>query len=250
MDRVNLGLLLGQAPVVGLLLILVADSRSFTRDNVGSSQQVLLMVTLAAIWFGTINAAREIVKERPIYQRERMVNLRIWPYILSKFRVLSLLSLIQSLALLALVALKAIHMLDHDILLPAFAELSITLLLTSIAGLCCGLLISSLVTSADRAMSLVPVVLLAQAIFCGGIFDLTGATQYLSYIFFSHWCLAALGATAGINSLVVHPLPGWPKQMYASPDGIHLLAYWLILAAFAVLFLAGTYASLRRGDAR
>ncbi len=249
-DRLNLALLLGQAPVIGVLLLLVADGDSFTLDNVGSSQQILLMLTLAAIWFGTINAAREIVKERPIYQRERMVNLRLWPYILSKFGILAVLSLVQSLVLLALVALKASHILDTSILLPAFPEIWLTLLLTSMAGLASGLLISSLVTSADRAMSLIPVVLLAQAIFCGGIFALHGAITCVSYLFFSRWCLAALGSTVHMNDLVRAPLPDWPKEMYASPDSIHLIAYWLVLTGFIVVFLMGTRVSLRRQDAR
>ena len=42
------------------------------------------------VWFGTSNAAREIVSERAIYLRERMVNLSLFNYVLSKFILLSL----------------------------------------------------------------------------------------------------------------------------------------------------------------
>ncbi|MGH2410436.1 MAG: ATP-binding cassette domain-containing protein, partial [Chloroflexota bacterium] len=129
-DRLNLLILLAQAPVVGLLLFLVVSSQSYTSAGLSGTQQVLLMLTLAAIWFGTINAAREIVKERPIYLRERLATLRVWPYILSKVAVLSLLSIGQSVVLLGIVSLKTPHLPAHGMLFPTWLEMAITLSLT------------------------------------------------------------------------------------------------------------------------
>jgi len=254
-DRVNLGLLLAQAPIVGLLLSLVTPTDIYTPSQLGSTEQVLFLFSLAAIWFGTINSAREIVKERPVYLRERMVNLRVWPYVLSKFSVLAALSVIQALALLVIVSIKTNQMPSQGILplFPAPVEMYITLVLTSFAGVSGGLLVSSLVSSADRAMSIVPVVLIAQVIFSGSVFDLLGPAQLLSYVAISHWCLAALGSTVDLNTLEARlptPVNGWPKEMFGSPDTLHLLGYWVILIAFTGVLLIGTYASLRRRDAR
>ena len=50
---------------------------------------LLFMVVIIVLWFGCNNAAKEIVKEEAIYTRERAVNLRILPYLASKFVVLS-----------------------------------------------------------------------------------------------------------------------------------------------------------------
>jgi hypothetical protein len=250
-DRVNLTLLLAQAPVVATLLTLVTAPESFTRLQAFRSEQVLLMLTLAAIWFGTINAAREIVKERPIYLRERAVSLRIWPYVLSKFSVLAVLAAAQSLALLWIVSLKASHLPAQGIIFTASWELYVTLVLTSLAGVAGGLLISSLVSSSDRAMSIVPVVLIALVIFSGGVFELQGFPGILSLFSLSRWCLAALGSTVDLNSLAVSSYlsPGWPKEMYGSPDAFHLLWYWLVLVAFSAVSLVGTATALRRKDA-
>jgi len=44
----------------------------------------LHMMTASAIWLGASNAAREITKEAAIYARERLVNLNVFPYIMSK----------------------------------------------------------------------------------------------------------------------------------------------------------------------
>ena len=252
-DRVNLGLLLAQAPVVALLLTLVTPTDTYTPPQFGSTQQVLFMLTLAAIWFGTINAAREIVKERPVYLRERMVNLRVWPYVLSKFSVLAALSVVQALALLTIVSIKTNQMPSQGILFPTFLEMYVSLILTSLAGVAGGLLVSSMVSSADRAMSIVPVVLIAQVIFSGSVFDLLGGTKLFSFVAISHWCLAALGSTVDLNGLEARlpvPVGGWPKEMFGSPDAVHLLGYWVILIAFTGTLLVGTYASLRRRDAK
>ena len=45
-------------------------------------------MAVAAVWFGCSNSAREIVSEWAVYQRERMVNLQIVPYLASKFAIL------------------------------------------------------------------------------------------------------------------------------------------------------------------
>src|SRR4029079_8321143 len=85
-DRRNLLILLLQAPIIGVLLMLVAKSDAIVGDKAFASEakKVLFMLATVAVWFGIINAAREITKESAIYKRERLANLRIGPYVLSK----------------------------------------------------------------------------------------------------------------------------------------------------------------------
>ena len=265
----NLALLLAQTPIVAVLLTLVASHDAYTASKINNTQQVLLMLTIATLWFGTSNAAREIVKERPVYLRERMVNLRIFPYVFSKVGVLAILSALQVVALFWIVGLKTPYLPHMGIIFAAPLEMVLTLFLTSLAALGSGLLISSLVSSTDRAMTLVPIVLIPQVIFSGAVFDLTGRSEVLSYLTISHWCQAALGSIVRINDMAgrvpMHgqviqvgtaqlPMPdllgSWPKEMYASPDATHLLGYWAALSLFAALSLAGTYGVLRRRDSR
>jgi len=49
-------------------------------------------------------------------------------------------------------------------------EIFITMALTSLAGLMIGLLLSAMAPNTDRAMSLVPLVLIPQVIFSGVVF--------------------------------------------------------------------------------
>ncbi len=256
LDRVNLSLLLAQTPIVACALVVVTSRELYTSSKINNTQQVLLMLAVATLWFSMSNAAREIVKERAVYLRERLINLQLFPYILSKVGVLTILAILQTVVLFCIVRLKTPHLPTQGILLPAPVEMVVSLVLCAAAGLLGGLLISSLVRSTDRAMTIVPIVLIPQVIFSGAVFDLTGWAKLLSYLTISHWCLAALGSTVKINDLVTRvpgsgqALPyahnpsltdltaGWPKEMYASPDQAHLLGYWGALGAFCVLFIA------------
>src|SRR4029077_15824145 len=63
----------------------------------------VFFLAIAALWVGASNAAREIVSEQAIYRRERMVNLSIVNYVMSKFTLLSLLCIVQCWVLLTIV---------------------------------------------------------------------------------------------------------------------------------------------------
>ena len=54
-----------------------------------SESQLSFMLVISAVWFGCLNAAREIVKELPIYARERSVNLAVGPYLARKLLTLN-----------------------------------------------------------------------------------------------------------------------------------------------------------------
>src|SRR5579883_805637 len=111
-DKWNLSILLLQAPVIGFILfilVLVLNERTVFKQPIpfllqGDAQHFLFILAFAAIMFGTINSAREIIKELHIYQRERTVNLGILPYLLSKIIVLGVLCLVQCAVLLLLMS--------------------------------------------------------------------------------------------------------------------------------------------------
>src|SRR5262249_14332607 len=94
-DARNAALLVAQAPLIagliGLSLLYGQSDIVYTKPK----NTILFLLALTAVWFGCSNAAREIVKERAIYLRERMVNLRPLPYVFSKVVVLGGVAAIQ-----------------------------------------------------------------------------------------------------------------------------------------------------------
>ena len=220
----------------------------------GDAETTLFIMAFAAVMFGCVNGAREIVKEAPIYRRERTVNLGIAPYMFSKIIVLGILCLLQSLVLTFLVNLKAPFL--HSTFLPPFMEIYITMALTSLAGLMVGLTVSALVPNNDRAMSIVPLVLIPQVIFSGIIFKLEGpALSFIAAFFPARWAMAAMGSSVGLHGPPIRA-DGWSFQgtvfsKYSQADATgHLLLCWffLLLTIFVLSSLIAYF--LKRKDIR
>lgn len=221
-----------------------------------NAQTILFVMAFAAVLFGCINGVRAIVGETAIYRRERMVNLRIAPYMFSKIIVLGILSLIQALILVYIVNMKAPF--QQGIFLPIFAEIYISIALTTLAGLMIGLALSSFAPSTDRAMSLIPLVLIPQVIFSGTIFELnTPFLQAIGALFATRWSIAALGSSIGLhaNKLAVDNF-SYRGTLFvsmnpasATPGAIqHLLIVWGALALMIILLALLVAYALKRKD--
>jgi ABC-type multidrug transport system ATPase subunit len=143
-----------------------------TPDNAGS----IFFLVVAAVWFGTSNAAREIVSERAIYKRERMVNLKLMNYVFSKFLLLSFFCVIQCSILLAIVFFA----LGYNGGLEAFAIELATLIAVAMNSVAVGLALSTVVTSAEAAMALTPIALIPQVVLGGLMVPMT-TNEYLEY---------------------------------------------------------------------
>ncbi|MBW2258363.1 MAG: ABC transporter permease, partial [Deltaproteobacteria bacterium] len=142
-DTGGLLLLLAQAPLIGWLCAVVWGS--IEQDTPG----LYFVLCLAAVWFGCINACREIVKERAILERERLFGLRPRDYVLGAVQVVLLQGTVEwHLQLRGPMALE---------LLALFGA--------SVAGTGLGLLVSALARTQERAVFAVPLLLLPQILF-------------------------------------------------------------------------------------
>ncbi|HET8842936.1 MAG TPA: FHA domain-containing protein [Ktedonobacteraceae bacterium] len=226
----------------------------------GDAQKILFIMAFAAVMFGCINGAREIVKELPIYRRERAVNLGIAPYLFSKIGVLGFLCLLQSAVLVIVVNIKAPF--DQGIFLPVVAEIYISVFLTALAGLMMGLAVSAFVPNNDRATSFIPILLLPQVIFAGVLFPLDNPPmQILSAFFAARWSMAAMGSSIGLRSQVVD-IDGKVSGDTFSYQGtllsphtqteatLHLLLCWGALVVMSLLLGLLTASLLKRNDVR
>ena len=242
----------------------------FIRPGAGAdAQTTLFIMAFAAVMFGCINGAREIVKEEPIYRRERTVNLGIVPYLFSKIVVLGILCALQSAILVVGVNLRTPFPNQGLVFPSATGEIYLTLFLTSLAGLMMGLALSALVSNNDRATSFIPILLIPQVIFSGVIFTLTNAPlQIVGGLFAARWAMAAMGSTVGLHSQFLLPTgrPGLSNNdtsgesfsfqgtVYSTVDKTHavehLLLCWGLLLVMCVIFGLATGYFLKRKDVR
>jgi ABC transport system ATP-binding/permease protein len=143
----------------------VLRNMAITPDNAGS----MFFLVVSAVWFGTSNAAREIVSEVAVYKRERMVNLRLFNYVFSKFLLLSIFCVIQCTLLLGIVFFA----LGYNGGMQAFAIELGTMVFTAMNSVAVGLLLSTVVASAEAAMALTPIALIPQVVLGGLMVPMT-----------------------------------------------------------------------------
>lgn len=151
-DLKNTLLLLIQAPFIAFLIVLVFRSIGQATDS------LYFVLVLSALWLGCINACREIVKEKAVYLRERMVNLNIGSYLTSKLIILAMIDFIQCIILLYIVS-SNVHIGGSRLVF------FLLLFLVSLAGTSLGLLLSAFSGSPDVAVALVPLVIIPQILF-------------------------------------------------------------------------------------
>jgi ABC-type multidrug transport system ATPase subunit len=150
-DVKNLIILLAQPIIIGALVAWVASDPQLDQ----------FFAYIATLWFGCSNSAQELVRELPIYRRERLVGLSRWSYLTSKFLWMGGLTAIQSLLIYATISIGrlgthgAVHWQVIGLILLAFAATGI------------GLTVSAFARTPMQAVMLVPLLLIPQILFSG-----------------------------------------------------------------------------------
>jgi hypothetical protein len=160
-DKENLILLLAQPIIIACLLCLV-----FNEMSTG----VLFLMAISGIWFGVSNAAKEIVGELSIYRRERMFNVNINTYILSKWLVLSLIAFIQTFIFVSIIYLNfKINTASGypDTYLHGFLPTTLFMFYISFSATLLGLFLSAYFTTTEKVMTVVPIALMPQIMLAG-----------------------------------------------------------------------------------
>lgn len=242
-DKQRLLLLLVQAPILALLISLVANETKFVQYE--STKGLLFALSCAAFWVGMLNSIQEVCKERTIVKREYMTGLSMSAYVLSKIVVLCVLSLVQSVLMVGVFGL-VVGTPDEGVFLPPLLELLITTFLTSLSAAGMGIFVSCLFNNSDRAMTTAPILLMPQIIFSGLIFKLEGATEKISWFTVCRWSMEGYGSTANLNSLESKILTEYPNlegmitreaEDFFEFTTEHMITTWGILLAFTVGFL-------------
>ncbi len=187
-DKVNTSIMLLQAPIIALLACLVFKEVTLS---------VLFIMAVSAVWFGSTNAAREIVGELPIYSRERMYNLKLIPYIFSKITVLSLFSIIQSFVFIYILYFYYSDS-NFDIYFNNPFSAFIWMSFLTISSTFLGLLLSAIFDTSEKVLAVVPIVLIPQIMLAGLVAKIGSTTvEFVSYMTFTRWGIEGFGNIQG-----------------------------------------------------
>ena len=197
-DRASIFLMLAAAPLVGLMdFVLSIGMKSNPFDyNTGDFFPVVLSLfvfTIYGVLVGGLSQMREIVKEDAVYKRERLVNLQILPYVLSKMWIIGLLAFYHA------AAYVIIHFVAFK--MPGgwaeFGLFYVTMVLATIAGMTMGLFASAVAPNQNSVPLIVILLMLPQIVISGALIPLPNA---ITSVASSRWGIQAFLSITGVGS--------------------------------------------------
>ncbi|MDX6561840.1 MAG: transport system ATP-binding/permease protein, partial [Gaiellales bacterium] len=290
-DRRNLFILCAAAPVLGLIFLLRFPTDQLTSVDPDQGPQLfsqasapLMILALAMTQLGINLSAREIVRELPLFRRERAVGLSITAYVASKFAVLAGIGALQALICVGFALAREGGPDEGAVLASGRAELVIVFFMTWLAGMTLGLLCSALAASEQRLTLVLPALIGLQTLaVTGTAIESVPSVPVLDqteYVASASWGFTAAASTVQLNQLNafnsaigeidIEAARNDPRGAVANaldqietrdPDQLESLgnpdfnhdarAWWravLVLAALSMGALAGTVIALRRYD--
>lgn len=221
-----LDVFLGDLKGLGFLILqplLVALCAGLVWQGTTPGPTLYFVLTFSALFFGCVNACREIVKEQAIFRRERLINLEIPAYVFSKLWILGMLGFGQTVLFYA--GIRYFLVLDGNPLL-----LALVLYMSLLAGTALGLLISAAVTSDVVALGLVPVAMVPQLIFSKLVLpvkSLEGPIAWMEQLTLAKWSFRAMEE-------VVATTPDWAAMLKALAVLACAVVVLTVLAGFTL----------------
>ena len=197
-DKFGLALLMLTAPLMASLDFVLASGVgrgvfTFADGNFNNVVITLIVLTNTTILVGGLAFMRELVKERDIYKRERVVNLQLSSYIMSKIWIALLLAVYQA-ACYTVIRYLAFDMPGDTADTIMFY---ITVYLLIVAGMMLGLFASALAPNANTAPLLLILFVIPQMVLSGALVTLPVTAEAPAS---SHWAFQAFIGLSGAGS--------------------------------------------------
>ncbi|MFE1342810.1 FHA domain-containing protein [Streptomyces sp. NPDC058733] len=255
-DKGFLALMVILPAVLGAVSLLIDHDRGLLPNPVnpqtgriipnGTATTVLLILAVGACFAGAANSVRELIKERVIYERERATGLSRSAYLMSKVFVLGLITVGQGL-MVGVIGFASREIPSEGLVLggATLIELSLPIMALGFTSMMFGLIISSLVKTAEKTMPLLVMFAIIQVVFTGCLFTLHGSigVNEFSYLMPSRWAVAAAGATLDFNKISPPEKAGetdplWDHTVGAwGLDMVALIALGVVCGFFVARFL-------------
>ncbi|MFJ4779692.1 FHA domain-containing protein [Streptomyces sp. NPDC088762] len=181
----------------------------------GDAGTIMLILAVGMCFSGAANSVRELIKERVIYERERATGLYRSAYLMSKVIVLGVITAIQGVIICA-IGFFPRDLPTEGLIMPPAVEICLSVIALGFTSMMFGLVISSLVKTAEKTMPLLVMFAIVQVVFTGILFqvyDSPGLEQF-AWLMPSRWAIAAAGTTLNLGKL----MPPWDAENPTNTD--------------------------------
>ncbi|MFD7446238.1 FHA domain-containing protein [Streptomyces sp. NPDC059909] len=218
-DKGFMGLMVILPAVLGVVSVVIpadfglAPPTPPSRFN-GDAGTIMLILAVGMCFSGAANSVRELIKERVIYERERATGLSRSAYLMSKVIVLGLITALQGVIICA-IGFATRELPEEGLVMPPAVELCVTIIALGFTSMMFGLVISSLVKTAEKTMPLLVMFAIVQVVFTGILFQVYGSPglEQFAWLMPSRWAIAGAGATLDL----AHLMPPWDPK---NPDDL------------------------------
>ncbi|MGZ3304111.1 MAG: ATP-binding cassette domain-containing protein, partial [Isosphaeraceae bacterium] len=200
--------------------------------NNSNALTTLLFLVIIVSFTGGFSSVRELIKERPMYLRERTAGLSAGAYLLSKVVVLGFITALQAVLLVVVGVAGADLPKQGAFLKPmSLVELMLDVVVLAVVSMTLGLVVSALVSSSDKTMTVLVMLSIGQVMLSGGVLTLTGALNKVSWLAPARWGFAAAAST--VNLKAISPRGGGTDGLWR-----HKPSDWLLAMAIQILLAA------------
>jgi ABC transport system ATP-binding/permease protein len=178
-NRANIWITTCAAPVLAVLigtLLRYSESGRYDFASAFHIPTYLFLGLLVVMFLSLTNSADDIIRDRPVLQRERNLDVRLPYYIFAKMSSLSVFALVQCI----LFVLIGNYILEVRGMFWIHLAL---MFMTAIGSLALGLLVSSVVSDAKTAANIVPLVLIPQILMSGALIKYEDMNRNLSLVY-------------------------------------------------------------------
>ena len=209
---------------------------------------------MIAAFTGGFSSVRELIKERPMYLRERTAGLSAGAYLLSKVVVLGFITAVQAVVLVLVGVASAPRPIHGGAFLKPMplVELMLGVVVLAVTSMTLGLLVSALVSSSDKTMTVLVILSIGQVMLSGAVAGLlTRGIRQLAYLAPARWGFAATASTVDLNKILAAPptykVPTSPLSdwLWAHKPHIWLLAIVMEILLAAVFTLIAWWSLIR-----
>ncbi len=194
--------LAGLIPSALIAALVAGNALNPGSANVTEARTLLGTMVVTVCVIGAANGVREIVKELPVYQRERAAGLHRTAYLASKVLVFGTITALQASIVVFVAAFRAGGPATGNVV-RGLHELWLDMALAGVATLMLGLVISALVSTSEKAMASIPILFVVLWLFSGSISDLSTkpVLREASLLSPSSWGMAASASSADLLDL-------------------------------------------------
>jgi ABC-type multidrug transport system ATPase subunit/CRP-like cAMP-binding protein len=231
--------LVAQPIIMTVLLLALFPSGVFgDADNLSRPLQLVLLLTFTSYIVGLLSSVLSIVKEAPIFLRERLVGIGVTPYVLSKVTFLGPAVLVR--AVFMVLVLRLTNRLPSASW-SFYWPLLVTTALVGLAAMTVGLMTSAVARTSQQATDFLSIWIMPQVLFSGALFAVPTMNivgRWIADLTVTRWAFEAGANDTGLLALFHDagtPAGESLRRQYASSFTLDRLGHWGVLLVFVIV---------------